>query len=788
MWPALEAEHAPERSSTRHPQLDHPGTRPQQLEASLRRIRSLEHDAEQQRVEAGQLGDREAALLVGLEGGPLGQHVTNPPRRPTGRPHPHALVREQQREPLAQRWAGQVDLHGAEFAMDHADSCPARAPAARRCSHAGASVKIPAVSFSIGQTPDRDDLARFPKVARQHALAARGLPVPPGVVLDLATARRIFAGAGEDDPALAWVRAQFDAGERVIARSARVLEDSDKASGAGLGMSVAGLGNLRTLEGALAMIEAHARTLPDAERSHTLLLLQREVPRRALLVVVRGGEPGDRFYVEVHGPTAGPEPLAEGRSPDWAGPLSEWPDPSRERVDALSSKVASCEAGQHGVDLEIVVDPAGEPWLVQARPLTAPLHPSWPAFVSALRREGRTPEDLRGRLILDGEHNPAPLSPAHTWVMQRLSVLRPGKVGDPVILAGWLYLRMLPREFGSEHLDHAMDIHEALAWLLDQALPRARAELDAFDRLLAQGPTLAVALEQAEALFVTMIDAYVGRLVPARRAALRRIGGQLPERSATPLVLRERGAFLDVLPAEWDIASPVLGELLAAGRPAGADERELPRDDVAATRLLGEWDDHLFALGLAPLRRLWLYAAQRLGLDESRVFLLGGGELVALDESRHALGSPAALDALLDARARTWADQGELDPPTQILDGHPLPRPVGGVLRGLAIGEPFTGPVVQRRDLRDLLADPPPAGAVLCMPALTAQAAVALHELGIRAVCTEYGGALAHGVLMARELGLSALIGCRGCTRVPEGTQVRVDTRARRLWPLIPVV
>nr|WP_255216347.1 PEP-utilizing enzyme [Pseudenhygromyxa sp. WMMC2535] len=110
-----------------------------------------------------------------------------------------------------------------------------------------------------------------------------------------------------------------------------------------------------------------------------------------------------------------------------------------------------------------------------------------------------------------------------------------------------------------------------------------------------------------------------------------------------------------------------------------------------------------------------------------------------------------------------------------------MPQPIGGHLRGLAIGETFTGPIAQRRDLRDLLSDPPPPQAVLCTPALTAQAAVALHRLGVRAVCTEYGGALAHGALMARELGLSALIGCRGCTRIIEGRLATVDTRARRL-------
>jgi hypothetical protein len=29
---------------------------------------------------------------------------------------------------------------------------------------------------------------------------------------------------------------------------------------------------------------------------------------------------------------------------------------------------------------------------------------------------------------------------------------------------------------------------------------------------------------------------------------------------------------------------------------------------------------------------------------------------------------------------------------------------------------------------------------------------------------------------MARELGLSALIGCRGCTSIPSGSEVRIDT------------
>ena len=98
-------------------------------------------------------------------------------------------------------------------------------------------------------------------------------------------------------------------------------------------------------------------------------------------------------------------------------------------------------------------------------------------------------------------------------------------------------------------------------------------------------------------------------------------------------------------------------------------------------------------------------------------------------------------------------------------------------LRGLPIGPAAEGPLHARRDLEDLSARPLAPGAVLAIPALTAQAAVVLRALGVRAVCCEHGGAMSHAALMARELGLSALIGCRGCTTIPTGTWVRLDTR-----------
>jgi phosphohistidine swiveling domain-containing protein len=229
----------------------------------------------------------------------------------------------------------------------------------------------------------------------------------------------------------------------------------------------------------------------------------------------------------------------------------------------------------------------------------------------------------------------------------------------------------------------------------------------------------------------------------------------------------------------WDIASPSLSEVgdLAGRADAGfPGEEEIPNDEARAATLLAQWDDHLFALGLAPLRRVYLRAASLLDLEDDEVFFLG------LDELREALeGKSPGLRATLAARGARQEELARLRPPPRIEAGRPLPA-VGGHLRGVPIGPSFEGRLAPRRDLAALLADPPDREDILVVPALTAQAAVALDHLGIRAVCCEFGGAMSHAALMARELGLSALVGCHGCTDLPAGHLARLDTVAGRLW------
>jgi phosphohistidine swiveling domain-containing protein len=299
-------------------------------------------------------------------------------------------------------------------------------------------------------------------------------------------------------------------------------------------------------------------------------------------------------------------------------------------------------------------------------------------------------------------------------------------------------------------------------------IPAARARLREIDVALVVADRRAVAalVDDAVHAFVRMIDVYLDVLVPARA----RIGRHHVVNADAPLTTRGRAAFADVLPTAWDIASPSLADVHGFDE-AGMDA--LPVDEPEAAVLLTEWDDHLYALGLAPLRRVYLRAAGLLGLADE-VFMLTPPEL------QHAL-TEAVPGLLITQREEQQARYEALKPPLRIEDGFPAPLLRHARLRGLPIGASVEGIIAQRRDLAALLADPPDPGAVVVLPTLTAQAAVALQSLGVQAVCCEYGGAMSHAALMARELQLSALIGCRGCTALPDGIRARVDTTLGRL-------
>jgi hypothetical protein len=333
------------------------------------------------------------------------------------------------------------------------------------------------------------------------------------------------------------------------------------------------------------------------------------------------------------------------------------------------------------------------------------------------------------------------------------------------VLAGWLYIpgRLAPRPASAT----ADQLRQALADLRTDHIPAARERLRQIDHALLHpdAPALAGLIDRARADLVRVLEVHAA-LPSARPRQLLTTGPQL--------CLQDREQHLDVLPAAWDIASPPLADLTLDLGLTAATPAPDPTDPDQLAILLGELDDHLFALGLAPLRRVYLRAAEHLGLPPQDIFLLPPSLL-----RRRLLAPDEPLD--LARRRREHAHTLALYPPLQMYDGLPVPTPGGGHLRGLPIGPAAEGPLHPRHDLEDLGARPLPPGGVLAIPALTAQAAVVLRALGIRAVCCEHGGALSHAALMARELGLSALIGCRGCTAIPPGTRVRLEPRSGRL-------
>lgn len=627
----------------------------------------------------------------------------------------------------------------------------------------------------LGDPPGPDAL---PKLAALSRLHAAGLPVPDGIGL---------APERLPDPAVRARLTELLARGPVIVRSALALEDTAETSAAGLGRSIAGCRDLVDVDRAAADIAAacrdpwlvrHAGGHPPAHQ----LVVQRQVPRRWLAVLAAERDDPDGACLELHG-ADDLEALSDGATPRASGPLALADPELRAPLTALVRRVAS-QFDAPALDLEVIVDDDGAAWLVQARPLVRPLVAGWPTFLAAAAPGASRIAELPGLWRLDAEHNPAALSPAHAgviaWLVARGARLR--------VLAGWLYEpvssasspktgpdpRAALTALRGEHLPTARRALARLADGLDAdadaARPAAPPAGEATGRT-ARAPDLADRMDGALEHLRWTLDVYAALRVPAPTEVADR---------AAPLCLRERAAYLDVLPAAWDIASPALSDMLPGACPEEPVPFTIPDDHAVAAALLRELDDHLFALGLAPLRRVYLAAGARLGLaaDASPpdVFLLTPPEL------RRALTDGALPD--LRARRAEHMRDAALAPPLALYDGRPVPAPPRGRLRGLPIGPLCRGRIAHRRDLADLLARPPGPEDILVLPALTAQAAVALRALAVRAVCCEHGGALSHAALMARELGLSALIGCRGCGELPDGAPVELDTRLGRLLPL----
>ncbi len=291
--------------------------------------------------------------------------------------------------------------------------------------------------------------------------------------------------------------------------------------------------------------------------------------------------------------------------------------------------------------------------------------------------------------------------------------------------------------------------------------------------------------------------------------------------------LREHG---HVLATGYDLTASTLGELpdvvlrsilTAAPTPIYGDEAtaDVLRDEVAAEhrgdfdRLLAEArsvmdmrDDQgpitiEWPVGL--LRRALLDAGSRLGVGDD-VFELTAHEARGLFDEH----TPSADE--LRIRAEDRRAGASLDPPSSL--GEPEAQPPldalpaalattvamvqfalkytgmsgpseDGPLSGTGVGsESYTGRALVAESADDAMERLAP-GDVLVVRATSPAFNLVLSIAG--AVVTVDGGAMSHAAVLARELGIPAVIGASGALSISDGVQVEVDPVAGVVRPIV---
>jgi pyruvate,water dikinase len=235
------------------------------------------------------------------------------------------------------------------------------------------------------------------------------------------------------------------------------------------------------------------------------------------------------------------------------------------------------------------------------------------------------------------------------------------------------------------------------------------------------------------------------------------------------------------------------------------DELDVLLADARAT--YGLRDDNGMLTGAWPvglLRRAMLEAGKRLGFgalaieatsDELAALLRGGNgpaadELASRAQAREqasASPAPPSLGPSVDLptaalpkpmRRMTEALLAIRDLGTTALDGR---QPLCGVGVGVGTG---VGTACVATDPNEALARFEPGSILVAIgttPAFNALLAVAAG------VVTEEGGILSHAAVMARELGIPAVIGAQGAlSAIPDGALVEVDAVAGQVRVLVP--
>lgn len=619
-------------------------------------------------------------------------------------------------------------------------------------------------------------LDAYPKILRLHKLRNAGLRVPCGW----------FAQADANPSQLPLPEGQA---QRWILRSVLPDEDCTQTHLTGISHSVDNLTTPHNICEAMSTCREHiARlrkqgVLDPIQDLRLAWLVQSQIQTRLLCLAIFGPS-RNSWYLEIYAPNQ--DPLSGKHEPLERGGL-EHLEKSNSSLNANSVQmrrtledILHFYPSENGLEVELVQDKALEWHCVQAKPNTSDSFSQYKDFLETtatdLGQQGQALSEFP-RLRLDAEHNPEALSAAHTWLMATLSPKSPGYI----VLSGWLYYLVSDSNKSDEESRVPGDVKAALEDLDLRLIPQARQHLAAWDN---RWPTvlredIVQALKEALDVCNAILELRRHYIDPVRRT--RPKSSQRTDfRFASTLA--DRDEFSDILPTRWDIAAPTLAQADLPLRNVHIKSEQGRDDPMVTWDLLEEKDDHLFSIALQAPRKLWLRIAVAQNIDASLLFQVGGEKLK--EYGKGSIDRDSLIDAAQRGRIRARAN-ASLNAPLELSYGIPCPPTTSRHLRGIPFGQAFQGAVEIRMDLEELLAHPPRRDdAVLVMPTLTAPSALALHRLGIKTVVCEFGGLSSHGARMAAELNLNALIGCRGCMRLPNDTPVLLDPKSSRLWVL----
>lgn len=413
--------------------------------------------------------------------------------------------------------------------------------------------------------------------------------------------------------------------------------------------------------------------------------------------------------------------------------------------------------------------------------------------------------------VLDLAHNPEPLSPAQQALVEWVDEGR----GDQILWRGYLYYDPAPRPVAPHVPADLRAWYRDAVWTPHSARLRQAQELEGTllayrDVYRAYTAEVAPVLAAARAALDQVLRQALGASLAERSELLAGVTSLTSTRLEALWALYPEGlgAFVERFGAyapAWDVAVPCDGEqperlmalaeaLRLGAPPRGQREQAEAAAAAAAAALQGRmpagfpalWAQAREATALAEDDDLLFFEAQR----RVREVLLRRGERLAkagvLERREDVFWLPGFVvpedaRAVVQAQQVLQAQQRQLRPPQRIEAGEPRWAEAAPSLRGVAVPGarlgPIRAPALVLQTLGELPSPERLCGVVLVLPALLPSWVP--HLALVAALVTDAGGALSHGALLARELGIPAVIGTGDATtRIRCGTLVTVDAEA----------